>query len=116
MLMDIYVMDYDTLRRTKDHEYSDFYKSIPVCFKNRQYINMEVESIPREKEVLLLKRNGSIQAIHIYKVVYYERKIFVIGSNTESDIRPMADGSMGNVIKSGIGAFSSNKLQNLYDS
>ncbi len=86
MLMDIYVMDYDTLRGTKDDDYTDLYESIPLCYKNNRFVNMEVISIPKENEIILLQRNGSILAMHVYKVVYYQSKIFVIVNNTESDL------------------------------
>ncbi len=87
--MDIYVMDYDTLRGTKDHLYNGLYESIPMCYKNKRYINMYVESIPKEQEVLLSNQNGSVIVMHVYKVVYFERKIFVIVNNTDGDLRSM---------------------------
>ena len=87
--MDIYVMDYDVLRGTKDNLYNGLYESIPVCYKNKKFINMYVESVPKEQEILLLDTNKSMVVMHIYKVVYYDRKIFVIVNNTDGDLRSM---------------------------
>jgi len=91
--MDIYVMDYDVLRGTKDDLYNGLYESIPVCYKNKKFINMYVESVPKEQEILLLDTNKSMVVMHIYKVVYYDRKIFVIVNNTDGDLRSMEKSS-----------------------
>ncbi|MDD4834679.1 MAG: hypothetical protein PHC44_08095 [Lutispora sp.] len=92
----IYVMDYDVLRGTKDNLYCDLYKNIPMCFKQHKFINIEVESIPKEKEILLVRGKDSLMAMHVFKVVYYEWKVFVIVNNTESDLRPMEKESKEN--------------------
>jgi hypothetical protein len=105
--MDIYVMDYDILRGTKDDLYNGLFESIPVCFKNKRYINMYVESIPKEQEILLSKQNGSIVVMHVYKVVYFDRKIFVIVNNTDGDLRSMEKESKENVKDSIIRTMSS---------
>lgn len=73
----IYVIDHDTLSGT--------YEKIPLCFKKRQFFCVEVESIPKEKEILLLRRNGALMSMAVFKVVYYEWKIFVIVDHTEDD-------------------------------
>ena len=87
--MDIYVMDYDVLRGTKDDLYNGLYESIPVCYKNKSFINMYVESIPKEQEILLINNKDSVIVMHVYKVVYYDRKVFVIVNNTDGDLRSM---------------------------
>ena len=91
--MDIYVMDYNVLRGTKDDLYNGLYENIPLCYKSRSFINMSVESIPKENEILLLDTKGSVIVMHIYKVVYYARKIFVIVNNTDGDRRSMKKSS-----------------------
>lgn len=88
-LKTIYVIDYKVLRGTKDILHCDFYKNIPMCFEEHNYTNIEVESIPKEKEILLFKRNGELVAMNVFKVVHYEWKVFVIVNNTESDLRSM---------------------------
>ena len=87
--MDIYVIDYDVLRGTKDELYNGLYESIPVCYKNKSFINMYVESIPKEQDVLLINNKDSVVVMHVYKVVYYDRKVFIIVNNTEGDLRSM---------------------------
>ncbi len=96
-LKTIYLMDYDVLRGTKDDLFLDLYKSIPSCFKARKYVTLEVESVPREKELILMRQNGSLIAMSVYKVVYYEWKIFVIVNNTADDLRSMATEIEGKV-------------------
>jgi hypothetical protein len=86
-------MDYDVLRGTKDNLFRDLYENIPLCFKERKFINMNVESIPKEQEIILYKKNGSLIVMKVFKVVYYERKIFVIVNNTEGDLRSMEKGA-----------------------
>lgn len=85
----IYVMDYDILRGTKDSLYCDLYENIPLCFRMKKFVSIEVESIPKEQEILLMKKKGTLMAMHVFKVVYYEWKIFIIVNNTEGDLRPM---------------------------
>lgn len=83
----IYVMDHDVLSGTKDRLFFNLYEKIPLCFKNKQFVSIEVESIPKEHEILLMRINGSLMSMNVFKVVYYEWKIFVIVDNTKGDLR-----------------------------
>jgi hypothetical protein len=85
----IYVIDYNVLIETKDSLFFNLYEKIPLCFKNKQFISIEVESIPKEQEILLLRKNGSLMSMDVFKVVYYEWKIFVIVNNAKGYLRPM---------------------------
>ena len=82
-------MDYDVLRGTKDDQYIELYESIPVCYKNRNFMIMYVESIPKEQDVLLMNNKDILVVMHVYKVVYYDRKVFVIVNNTDGDLRSL---------------------------
>ena len=81
----IYIMDCDVLRGTNSNH--GIYENIPMCLKQGKYVNIDVESIPKEKEVILMKKNNSLKAMSVFKVVYYEWKIFVIVNNSESNLR-----------------------------
>ena len=77
-LKTIYVMNYDFLRGIKDNFYCDLYKNIPLCYRQNKYESIDVESIPKEKEIIIVRKNGSLIIMSVFKVVYYEWKIFVV--------------------------------------
>lgn len=83
----IYVMDYDVLMGTKENLFHNLYENIPYYLKQFKFVNIEVESIPKEKEIILMKKNNSLIAMTVFKVVYYEWKIFVIVNKPEGDLR-----------------------------
>ena len=92
-------MDYDILRGTKNNLYCNLYENIPFCFKQKKYVNFEVESIPKENEIILMRINGVMTVMSIFKVVYFDWKIFVIVNNKEGDLRSMGAESKEEVPK-----------------
>ena len=77
-LKTIYVMNYDVLRGIRGNFYYELYENIPLCFKQKKYESIDVESIPKEKEIIILRKNGSLIVMSVFKVAYYEWKIFVV--------------------------------------
>lgn len=103
-LKTIYVMDYDVLRGTKENLYHDLFENIPICFNKKKYITIEVESIPKENEIILYHKNHTLMVMSVYKVIYYEWKVFIIVNNTEGDLRSMEKSAIKEV--SNLAAFS----------
>ena len=86
-LKTIYVMNYDVLRGIKDNFYCDLYENIPLCFKQKKYESIDVESIPKEKEIIIKRKNGSLMVMSVFKVAYYEWKIFVVVNIIKGDLQ-----------------------------
>ena len=88
-LKTVYLLDYDVLRGVKDNLYRDIYETIPLCFKEKKYESYDIESIPKEKEIIIMKarKGNSLMVMSVFKVVYYEWKIFVVVKIMEGSLQ-----------------------------